>query len=59
MLVYGQHKTDQSLTKFSLKITTKWALFLPIDFWLSLSQKFPQNWSIFREFAPKKFDFFQ
>ena len=36
------------------KITTKSFFFLPIDFRLSLPQKFPQNQSIFLRICPKK-----
>ena len=51
-LVNGLCKTDQSLTTFSLKITTKWSLFTDRPFFTG---------RFFREFAPTnpaKFDFF-
>ena len=51
-LVNGLCKTDQSLTTFSLKITTKWSLFTNRPFFTG---------RFFREFAPTnpaKFDFF-
>ena len=51
-LVNGLCKTDQSLTTFSLKITTKWSLFTDRPFFTG---------RFFHEFAPTnpaKFDFF-
>ena len=61
----NQRKTDRFLAKFTLKIITKSAVFLPIAFRPSLPPKFPRNsreiGRFFHDFVPTnpvKFDFF-